>query len=694
MNNKFKRMLAAFVAASCLAPLATVHATIGQDEKALTYNFELTDGVNLIDTTKTEVFGVDGAVRKTNWTQGEEWLTDGYAGNNTGVLKITAPPASGSTFVNNNTYVQCYHLSKNLSYKNDDGSRRYMIAKFKVYTDGEGLEYISLGNEWGDRTSIGVSMEGTKWSNPEYADASYIPVPGLEKNKWNEVVYVTYFDNKHSDGSYTRYDTYSDIYVNGKLIGEGKKYTNARNPHAVGQVDDEHLAVRLILRSKYTTSPTFASEGFTVYLDDVSLSVSDSPLAIPSLAESDKYEINSDKTVVSVFAGTTPSALKAKNSDDTVTVYNGSTQLGASDTLSAGNTVVVTNAHGIKKEYTVKIITPELSAKDMSLTYSTDGSTQKNLERFGGELKKAEYSYKAKIKNVTGEEKNIGAILARYNSNGTLTSAEISSVKVKSKIDTQDIEVNLEVKDEPSSGEYIKGFLFDMSSMKPLADAYATNKRNGSLKVLIIGNSITKHEYAAGVGWYGNWGMAATSEDKDFVHILQKNIKEIHPDAEFKVTSVWDFERYFYNFDNITDSKFKEYVDFDADIIVSAFGANINNANNENDPTFESGRTFSVNDYINVINYFDTKNDARIIPVLTPLTKTVIADEILKLPEAKGWTLVNTADLTDQKYTAYPYRDAEVFGANVTDGVLNHPGDLGMQVIAERIWEALKDCMD
>lgn len=694
MKNKLKKALAAAMALSCLAPLAPAHAEIGKDEKLLTYNFELTDGVNLLDTTKTERFGTDGAVKKTDWAQSEDWLKNGYAGNNTGVLKITAPAASGDTFDSTAVFIQCYHLAKNLNYKNDDGSRRYMIAKFKVYTDGEGLEYISLGNEWGDRYSIGVSMEGTKWSNPEYSDASYIPVPSLEKNKWNEVIFVTYFDNKHLDGSTTRYDTYSDIYVNGKLVGEGKKFANARNPHAVSQTDDEHMAMRLILRGKYTNSPSFVSEGFTVYLDDISMSVSDKPLTIPALADSDRYEINSDKTTVSVFSGTTSSALKAANTGDTVTVYNGSTLLSANDSLADGNTVVVANSYGIKKEYTVKIITPELSAKDISLTYSTDGTTQTELERFGGELKKAEYSYNAEIKNVTGEKKNIGAVLARYDANGTLTAAEIETLEAESKISTQDIGVKLEVKDEPSTGEYIKGFLLDLGTMKPVADTYATNKRNGTLKVLFLGNSITQHGYAAGIGWYGTWGMAATSEDKDFVHILQKNIKEKAPDAEFKVANVWDFERYFYNLDNVTAANFKDYVDFDADIIVSAFGANINNAGNENDPTFESGRTFSADDYIKIIDYFNPKGDAKVIPVLTTLTKTVIADEILKVPAKTDWTLVNTSDLTDSKYTAYPYRDAEVFGSNVTDGVLNHPGDLGMQVMAERIWDVLKNCID
>lgn len=39
--------------------------------------------------------------------------------------------------------------------------------------------------------------------------------------------------------------------------------------------------------------------------------------------------------------------------------------------------------------------------------------------------------------------------------------------------------------------------------------------------MLIFLNSIVWHNPAPALGWYGNWGMAATSIDKDFVHVYQ-----------------------------------------------------------------------------------------------------------------------------------------------------------------------------
>lgn len=43
------------------------------------------------------------------------------------------------------------------------------------------------------------------------------------------------------------------------------------------------------------------------------------------------------------------------------------------------------------------------------------------------------------------------------------------------------------------------------------------------LKIYFIGNSIAKHGPNPSIGWTGNWGMAASSEDKDYIHRLVNN---------------------------------------------------------------------------------------------------------------------------------------------------------------------------
>ncbi len=46
-------------------------------------------------------------------------------------------------------------------------------------------------------------------------------------------------------------------------------------------------------------------------------------------------------------------------------------------------------------------------------------------------------------------------------------------------------------------------------------------------RILFLGNSITLHPPLAERGWHGNWGMAASALDKDYVHQLTSQINQL-----------------------------------------------------------------------------------------------------------------------------------------------------------------------
>lgn len=46
---------------------------------------------------------------------------------------------------------------------------------------------------------------------------------------------------------------------------------------------------------------------------------------------------------------------------------------------------------------------------------------------------------------------------------------------------------------------------------------------NPYTRVLVLGNSITKHPITS--YWWGEWGMAASKKENDFVHKLEKMLQ-------------------------------------------------------------------------------------------------------------------------------------------------------------------------
>ena len=175
-------------------------------------------------------------------------------------------------------------------------------------------------------------------------------------------------------------------------------------------------------------------------------------------------------------------------------------------------------------------------------------------------------------------------------------------------------------------------------------DKYVTYLGNRAAKrrILIIGNSITRHAPKDEIGWYGDYGMAASCEEKDYVHLLASRILE-REDACIMVHQLAEWER------ACTEEGALALME-------TAFS--------------------SLADYI-------CPEGARVIFTTCFWRHGVVDEAIRAVAKKRGMPLVELGDLGDDaRYMAV--------GLFEHSGVAMHPGDLGMAMIAERIYKALE----
>ena len=194
---------------------------------------------------------------------------------------------------------------------------------------------------------------------------------------------------------------------------------------------------------------------------------------------------------------------------------------------------------------------------------------------------------------------------------------------------------------------------------------------NTGLRVLILGNSITRHGICPEIGWYGLYGMAASRIENDYVHVLYRRISG-KVDAEFMVCQLADWERTYKNYDLNNLSEMKK---FDADFIIFRLGENVGEV------SYEEQNVFSEKLEI-LIDYLKNK-DNRVVFTTCFWENAEIDDAIKKVCGKTGGLLVELGDLGKDP-------TMKAIGLFEHSGVAAHPGDKGMEAIAERIFDKIK----
>ncbi len=194
--------------------------------------------------------------------------------------------------------------------------------------------------------------------------------------------------------------------------------------------------------------------------------------------------------------------------------------------------------------------------------------------------------------------------------------------------------------------------------------------KNAKIKVLFVGNSITRHAPKADIGWSGDWGMAASCREKDYVHLVVKALEEKYTAVDYCIAQAAQWEVNYYNGIEVLNEYYTKARDFDADIVIIRIGENINRDKN---------KELSCKPYFAEMIKFFAKNPSAKVIVTDNFWKIEALDTAFKeVADENGYTLCHIGDLEDDKRTM-------ALGRYEHEGICLHPGDYGMRCIADRI---------
>jgi len=193
-----------------------------------------------------------------------------------------------------------------------------------------------------------------------------------------------------------------------------------------------------------------------------------------------------------------------------------------------------------------------------------------------------------------------------------------------------------------------------------------------TLKVTFLGNSITRHGRKDDIGWFWDFGMAASCKEKDYVHLLATYIDQYKP-ATYCISQIaaWEFV---YKTGNTTLASFEAARNFSADILIVKLGANC--------PKTDFDKEAFVREFELLLNYHNPEGKAKIY-IAGDFYHHVVNDVIEQYALKKGYPFIKLEDLSDDP-------NMRAYGLFEHGGVAGHPGDAGMKAIADRIWEMMK----
>jgi hypothetical protein len=197
-------------------------------------------------------------------------------------------------------------------------------------------------------------------------------------------------------------------------------------------------------------------------------------------------------------------------------------------------------------------------------------------------------------------------------------------------------------------------------------------------RVLFLGNSITRHGPAPKIGWTDDWGMAASAQDKDYVHLVAAGLAELAgKKPAVMMANIADFERTLGAYD--VEAKLKAELAFKPTLAVVAIGENVAALQTE-----EAKARFRASIDRLLASLKNAGGPSLIVRSCfwaDPAKDGILRDACA----AAGGTFVDIGALGKDESN---YARSELKFEHA--GVAAHPGDKGMKAIADAILAAVK----
>lgn len=183
-------------------------------------------------------------------------------------------------------------------------------------------------------------------------------------------------------------------------------------------------------------------------------------------------------------------------------------------------------------------------------------------------------------------------------------------------------------------------------------------------KIVILGNSIVSHPVWPSIGWYNNWGMAASAQDSDFVHRMITKIHSVDSLVNIRYENIAEFERSYETYDINKLSSYRN-----ADILIMKLSENV---------SASTAISRDFNHYYDILVKYLAPSESTTTIVCAGFWPSTVNDILKTYSETNNYPFVSLSDLfTDKSNSAQ--------GLFENAGVAVHPSDKGMKNISNRI---------